>query len=211
MYVIAERAGDGQTPLYESVAWPQTGLKLEYYILVSVVQDSVPDDALLKTYRGSARPERWNHHVDCFTVTVDRSVRLSDFVIAFYTSRLFRVERLLLTIVFRAPSTDAQVHAVAEGSTNSFAIWRVGERTSTQLLMCDRYEKTRSWFRVVPNDNGRTVLQFGSAVAARRDRRTGSMQLRTGFRVLLPFHVLYSKLLLKAATNRVMSFSGHLD
>jgi hypothetical protein len=179
--------------------------------LVSVVQDTVPEDALLNTYQGGARPERWGHHVDCFTVTVDRAVRLTDFVFAFYTSRVFRIERLLLEIVFRAPSTDAQAYSVAEGLTNSFAIWRVGERTATQLLMCDRYERTRSWFRVVPDDDGRTVLQFGSAVAASRDRDTGTMKMSTGFRVLLRFHVLYSRLLLKAATNRVMTYSRNLE
>jgi hypothetical protein len=78
-----------------------------------------------------------------------------------------------------------------------------GERTATQLLMCDRYEKTRSWFRVVSVDGGRTVLQFGSAVAASRRRATGAMSMGWGFRSLMAFHVLYSRVLLGAARRRV--------
>ena len=42
---------------------------------------------------------------------------------------------------------------MADGSGTLFAIWRVGERTTTQLLMCDRFEKTRSWFQVAPMDD----------------------------------------------------------
>ena len=52
---------------------------------------------------------------------------------------------------------------LADGFGTSFAIWRVGERTTTQLLMCDRYERTRSWFCVVPLGGGKTLLRFGSA------------------------------------------------
>jgi hypothetical protein len=171
------------------------------------VQETVPKDALLKTYRGGARPEHWGQHGDCFSVTVDRPVNLADFVFAFYTSRVFRVERLILRLLAGAPSTDAQARAVAEGSGTSFAVWRVGERTATQLLMCDRYEKTRSWFRVSPLDGGRSLLQFGSAVAARRDRRTGVVAMSGGFRLLMGFHMLYSRILLNAAKRGVMKGS----
>jgi hypothetical protein len=173
-------------------------------LLVPIVQEAVPDDALLRTYRGGARPEYWDHHGDCFSVTADRSVNLSDLVFAFYTSRIFRVERLILRLLAGAPSTDAEARAVAQGSGTSFAVWRVGQRTATQLLMCDRYEKTRSWFRVVSLDGGRTLLQFGSAVAAKPDRRTGVVAMGGGFRLLMGFHVLYSRVLLNAARRGVM-------
>jgi hypothetical protein len=65
--------------------------------------------------------------------------------------------------------------------------------------MCDRYERTRSWFRIVPKDGACTLLQFGSAVAAAgAGRRIG------GFRLLLGFHVVYSQLLLHAAKGALM-------
>jgi hypothetical protein len=173
-------------------------------LLGPIVQEAVPDDALLRTYRGGARPERWGHHGDCFSATVDRPVNLSDLVFAFYTSRVFRVERLILRLLAGAPSTDAGARALAQGSGTSFAVWRVGERTATQLLMCDRYERTRSWFRVVPLDGGRTLLQFGSAVAAKPDRRCGLAEMGVGFRLLMGFHVRYSRMLLNAARRGMM-------
>jgi hypothetical protein len=155
------------------------------------------------TYRGGERPERWGRYGDCFAVTVHRVVNLAEFVFAFYSSPVFRIERLMLRVLLGAPSSDSDARAVAEGSGGSFAVWYVGERTATQLLMCDRYERTRSWFRVVPMSGDRTLLQFGSAVAARGvETRPGSRG--GGFRLLLGFHVLYSQALLHAAKLGVM-------
>jgi hypothetical protein len=170
-----------------------------------VLQESVPQDSLLTTYRGGARPDRWGHQGDCFSVAVDRVVSLADFVFAFYTSPVFRIERLILAVVARAKSSDSDARAVAEGLSQEFAIWRVAVRTETQLLMCDRYEKTRSWFRVLPTGGGSTVLQFGSAVAAQRNSQTGAVTMSLGFRWLMGVHVLYSRVLLASARKRLMS------
>jgi hypothetical protein len=166
---------------------------------VLVTREPVTDDALLKTYRGGVRPERWGKYGDCFSVTVDRVVSLADFVFAFYTSPVFRIERLILRVFIGTPSSDSEARALADGSAASFALWYVGKRTATQLLMCDRYERTRSWFRVVALNGGRTRLQFGSAVAAARDDQAGTRALGGTFRLLLGFHVLYSQALLRAA------------
>ena len=161
------------------------------------------DDALLKTYRGGLRPERWGKYGDCFSVTVDRVVSLADFVFAFYTSPVFQIERLILRAFIGAPSSDSEARSLADGSAASFAVWYVGRRTATQLLMCDRYERTRSWFRVVPLNGGKTRLQFGSAVAAARDDQGGAVALGGTFRLLLGFHVVYSQALLGAAKAAV--------
>ena len=167
--------------------------------MFSVTREPVADDALLKTYRGGLRPERWGKYGDCFSVTVDRAVSLADFVFAFYTSPVFRMERLMLRAFIGVPSGDSDARALADGAAASFAVWYVGKRTATQLLMCDRYERTRSWFRVVPLSGGITRLQFGSAVAAARGDRAGTMEFGGTFRLLLGFHVLYSQALLRAA------------
>ena len=168
-----------------------------------MLRQAVPDDALLKTYRGGVRPEFWGAYGDCFAVSVDRIVSLTDFVFAFYTSPVFRIERMILRVFLRARSTDGQARAVAEGSKASFAVWYVGKRTATQLLMCDRYGRTRSWFRVVPLDGGRTLLQFGSAIAAARVGQTGARSISKAFPLLLHFHVLYSQVLLHSAKHGV--------
>ena len=172
--------------------------------MFSIMQENLPQDSLLRTYRGAVHPERWGKYGDCFTVIVDRAVSLAEFVLAFYTSPVFRFERLLLHVFVSASSSDAAALALAEGSASSFAVWYAGERTATQLLMCDRYERTRSWFRVVPMSGDKTALQFGSAIAAIRDSGSARASLGAGFRLLLGFHVLYSKVLLLAAKARVL-------
>jgi hypothetical protein len=167
-----------------------------------ITQEALADDALLKTYRGGKHPQRWGQYGDCFSVQVDGSVTLGEFVFAFYTSPAFRIERWILRVLVGAASSDEEARAVAEGRGETFAVWHVGARTEDQLLMCDRYGKTRSWFRVVPQDSGSTLLQFGSAVAARR-AEAGAMEMSRGFGVLLGFHRLYSRVLLAAARRRV--------
>jgi len=167
--------------------------------MLAITRESVPDDALLRTFRGGAHPERWGRYADCFAVCVDRNVTLAQFVFAFYTSPLFVIERWLLRLLINAPSNRDDARAIADGTSDEFAAWYVGQRTATQLLMCDRYERTRSWFRVEPESGGGTRLQFGSAVAARRGER-GHVPRRAGaFNLLLAFHVAYSRALLRAA------------
>jgi hypothetical protein len=179
--------------------------------MFSITQGAAPGDSLLKTYQGGVHPERWGRYGDCFSVEVARAVSLAEFVFAFYTSPVFRIERWLLRAFIGAPSSDAGARGLADGSAASFAAWYVGDRNATQLLMCDRFERTRSWFRVVALDGGGTLLQFGSAVAAAPGSEPGggpvggpvgepgaAAQSR-GFRLLLGFHVLYSQVLLNAA------------
>jgi hypothetical protein len=164
----------------------------------AVTELCVPDDALLNTYRGGAHPERWGHYADCFALRVDRAVTLGAFTLAFYMSPLFRVERLILRLLAGAPSTDEQIRALAEGRATALAVWTVAERHDDQLLMEDRYGKTRSWFR---------VLQFGSAVAAARSA-AGAAAMGGRFRALLRFHRWYSRALLAAAARKLAGSNG---
>jgi hypothetical protein len=165
----------------------------------AITRESVPEDALLRTFRGGVHPERWGRYADCFAVNIDRNVTLAQFVFAFYTSPLFRLERGLLRLLINAPSSRADARAIADGTSDEFAAWYVGQRTATQLLMCDRYERTRSWFRVEPERDGGTRLRFGSAVAAEPGEKTDVPQRPAAFSLLLWFHVLYSQALLRAA------------
>jgi hypothetical protein len=91
--------------------------------MFSIAREAVPGDALLKTYRGGVHPERWGRYGDCFSVTVDRSATLADFVFAFYTSPLFRIERVMLRALILAPSSDAEARRLADGSAATFAAW----------------------------------------------------------------------------------------
>src|SRR5258708_28245506 len=134
--------------------------------MFSITHEAVPDDALLRTFHGGTHPERWGRYDDCFAVGVDRNVSLAEFVFAFYTSPLFRIERGLLRLLINTPSSRSDARAVADGTADKFAAWYVGQRTPTQLLMCDRYERTRSWFRVAPQSGGGTPPPVGLSLAA---------------------------------------------
>ena len=101
----------------------------------AIAQCPVTEDSLLRTYRGDKHPERWGHYGDCFAVSVGRAVTLGEFVLAFYTSPVFRVERWILRVVAGAASTDGEARALEEGRRQAFAVWTVGARTVDQLLM----------------------------------------------------------------------------
>ena len=170
--------------------------------MFSVTRESVPDDSLLRTYRGSVMPEQWGAYADCFAVKTAGEVALREFVFAFYTSRVFRLEGLILRILLGVSAGRSDALALADGASDKFAAWYVGQRTATQLLMCDRYERTRSWFCAAPDPDGGTRLLFGSAVAAKRDK-TGSPSLGRRFNFLLRFHLVYSQVLLRAAERNL--------
>lgn len=165
----------------------------------SVEREALPDGSLLKTYHGPVHAERWGTYADCFAVTAQGNVDLAAFVYAFYTSPLFRIEGFILRMLLGASSSKAEARSLANGSCGKFAVWYVGHRTLTQLLMCDRYERTRSWFCVGPVEGGNTRLLFGSAVAEKRNQKRAVSPPGGAFRFLLRFHILYSQMLLRAA------------
>jgi hypothetical protein len=167
--------------------------------MAAITREPVPEDSLLRTFGGGAHPERWGRYADCFAVRIERNVTLAQFVFAFYTSPLFRIERGLLRLLINAPSSRADARAVADGTSDKFAAWYVGQRAATQLLMCDRYERTRSWFGVETESAGGPRLLFGSAVAAKRGEKADPPRQPAAFSLLLSFHVLYSQALLRAA------------
>ena len=161
----------------------------------------IPTVALLGKYANSGT------YTDCFAVDIARSVSHAEFVEAFYTGRLFKLERLLLRMFLSKPSTDLQARQLAAGELNEFAAWTVEARTEDQLLLRAIDGRTRSWLMVstteVPSG---TRLYFGSALLP--DRKTGNAS--TGkptmafvFKALLSFHNFYSRALLSAAARRL--------
>ncbi|MDX1556456.1 MAG: hypothetical protein R3212_10555 [Xanthomonadales bacterium] len=158
---------------------------------------TLPDGALLTRYRESG------DYTDCFSTRIDRPVSLAEFIHAFYTTPLFRCERLILKWLVSKPSTDDDVAALASGAAGSFAAWTVEARADDQILLCDFQGNTRSWLMVRPVDES-TDLFFGSAVTAATDQEDGSRKLERRFSILLWFHRAYSVALLKAARKRLL-------
>ena len=130
----------------------------------------------------------------------------AQFVTAFYTTSVFRLERLILKWLLSKPSTDEDARRLAAGTADTFAAWTVEGRGVDQLLLCDVAGRTRSWLMVAAvASSGRTAtrLFFGSAVVPHRNRRTGRHEMGAAFRALLGFHKLYSRILLRAAVARL--------
>ena len=144
-------------------------------------------------------------YVDCFVTDIARPVTHAEFVAAFYTTWLFKLERFVLTWIVAKESTDEEARELARGERTSFAAWTVEARAENQLLVCDFQGKTRSWFMVtpVPGETAGTRLLFGTAIVPVTDPKTGEQRLSTGFRALLGFHKAYSRALLGAARARL--------
>ena len=170
--------------------------------MFSIVSCSIPDDALLNYYRVKGT---WT---DCYVTNIQGSVSRARFVTAFYTSPVFRLERLILKVVASRPSTDSQAEQLATGTSVVFAAWDVEARTYNQLLLSDFSRRTRSWFMAVPvTDSGTlyTRLYFGSAVVPVKNPETGTLAPGRMFRALPGFHKLYSAVLLYAARSRLQA------
>jgi hypothetical protein len=158
----------------------------------------LPPHALLTEYADTGA------YTDCFATEVARTVSHAEFVEAFYTGGMFKVERFLLRVFIAKPSTDRQARQLATGELNEFAAWRVEARAVDQLLLRAMDGRTRSWLMVSAGQApGWTRLYFGSAVVAARNASTGKSSLGFVFRALLGFHTLYSRLLLSAAAARL--------
>lgn len=159
-------------------------------------REPIPEQALHAHY------QRQGAYLDCYATDIDAEVTLAQFVEAFYTSWLFRLERWILGWSVHKPSTDSQAREIARGERADFAAWTAEARGSEQLLMRDFLAATRSWFMVVPQATGARLL-FGSVVTSRRNPRTGQLELGRSYRLLLGFHKLYSRALLAAARSRL--------
>ena len=157
----------------------------------------VPPDSLLQRL-AQAR----HAFADAYAVDVSHAVPLAAFVEAFYTTRLFRLERALLALLGKR-SSDAMARAVARGEGERLAVWTVEAREGDELLMHEDSGATRSWFKAQALPGGGTALWFGSAVVPRRREAGGEPKFSWVFHLLLGFHRAYSRALLAAAVRRL--------
>ena len=166
----------------------------------SIRSQALPPDALLARYAHAGA------FTDCYATEIAGSFSQAEYVEAFYTTAVFRLERQLLAWFVASPSSAAQARQLATGELDSFAAWRVEERSADQLLVTDFAGRTRSWLMVVSNPVGGTPttrLYFGSAVVPIVSAASGRPTMGVVFRALLGFHRIYSRVLLGAARSRL--------
>lgn len=136
---------------------------------------------------------------------IPRRISMSEYVATFYTTPLFKVERKILALFARRPSTDANARELAVGQATRFAAWDVEERANNQLLLCDFRGQTRSWLMVTSIDTSTksTRLYFGSAFVPKSRSADGQPSFGFLFHALSGFHRLYTKALMRAAQAKL--------
>jgi hypothetical protein len=150
---------------------------------------------------------------DCYALQVPMAVTQAQFVEAFYTTPLFKLERWILGLAASRPSTDQEARALAQGRSDTFSAWRVTDRSGGQLLLTDLTGRTSSWLlaespgpsTTASASTSGTRLLFGSAVRPQRRPPGEPPRFGAGFRALLGFHRLYSRCLLRAAARRLLA------
>ena len=168
--------------------------------MFSIEKCPIPANTILEKYATEGS------YVDCYRTEILRRVSLREYIAAFYTTPLFRLERLILSLTVLKPSSDVQARQLAEGTIETFAAWRVEDRRENEILMCDFIARTRSWLMIIPinkGDDTQTQLYFGSAVVPKRNEKTGKPSLGFGYQALLGFHKIYSGLLLYSAKSSI--------
>ena len=165
--------------------------------MFSIEKCSVPADTMLGKYLVNGA------YTDCYMTEISGQVSFPEFIFSFYTTALFKIERLILKLTVAKPSTDAQARQLAHSKTDKFAAWHVEDRSENEILMCDFLGRTRSWFKLIPVSETCTRLYFGSAISSRQNLKTGKPSLAFGFKTLLGFHQIYSILLLYSARSRI--------
>ena len=150
-------------------------------------------------------------YVDCYTTVLRGTVSHAQFVESFYTTLLFKLERLILFVLVAKPSTDEQARELSIGELDKFAAWSVEGRAENQLLMRDFMGHTRSWLMVATEDQEGDVvtrLYFGSVIVPTINKQTGKHELGFAFKVLVPFHKIYTRALLAAAKFSIKNRFG---
>ena len=171
-----------------------------------IKSDPMPSTALLRRYRKSG------FHTDCYSTEIPARVSLEQFILAFYSTKLFKLERFILKWTVSRPSTDAELARLASGDKSEFAAWSVEDRAENQILLSDLQGRTRSWLMtasIATNSGDHTKLYFGSAVVPVLNKKTGEQRLGFAYKALLGFHKMYSVALLSAAAASLVKNSNH--
>lgn len=163
--------------------------------MTPIVANELPEEALLQRYK------REGAYTDCYCMEMDRPVAMHEYICAFYTTPLFKIERGLLALVGKR-STDEGARHLALGRDVRFAAWSVEDRSSHQLLLCDFLGRMRSWLMAEGGPSS-TRLYFGSAVVPKSKSATGEASFGFVFHALFGFHRLYTKALMRAAQAKL--------
>lgn len=157
------------------------------------------EDSFLNVYR------QQRAYTDSYALDFSHGVTLSQYVEAFYSSKVFKIERWLLNCLFNCYANDELAGCLGRGEVSQFSIWTVEMRDDEQLLLCDVFQRTRSWLmcRQSPDPSKGTQLYFGSAVLPKRHSTDGKPVFGCAFHALHGFHHAYSQALLRSTYHKL--------
>lgn len=164
--------------------------------MTTIIASDLPDGALLQRYK------RDGSYTDCYYMDMPRNISMPEYISAFYTTPVFRVERKILALAVGKHSSDEAAYNLAQGHETNFAAWSVEDRSNNQLLLCDFLGRTRSWLMAEPRQS-LTRLYFGSAVVPKSKSAVGKASFGLAFHALYGFHHLYTKALMRAAQSKL--------
>lgn len=173
-------------------------------MFTTIVMTPLPEESMLDIDRKQSGTKIPHIHTDCFSVAIQKTISIEDFVEAFYTSWLFKIERKILALVVNKPSTDAQAIELSIGQRDQFSAWNLEYRDENQVVLADFLGRTKSWLMVQSTEETSTHLYFGSAVIPRLNTDGSLGEPSIVFRLLGGFHLLYSRALLWAASRNLL-------
>ena len=160
---------------------------------MSIQMGEIPAQGLLGRYNLVEHA-----YTDCFKTQIDQSVSFEKYAHAFFTSPVFKLERVLIALTTGKKTTEKSVDDLISGQSNDFAVWQVEDRTDNQILMKVGDGQIRTWL-MSEQDEGHTNMYFGSAILPRNEKGDKGFL----FHALLGFHKLYARTLLWLAKRGV--------
>lgn len=166
-----------------------------------VFESELPSNALSATYKTQGA------FVDCYYSEVAKDISLDEYIQAFYTTPLFKLERSFLSLATFEGASDHDALSLSLGKSDRYSIWTVEGREANQIMMRDFTGNTRSWLMVQKASGGKTGtrLYFGSVVVPKGRTESGQASFGGLFHLLGKFHQIYSKALLTAAYKRLLN------
>jgi len=143
--------------------------------------------------------------VDCYYIDIEKNISLDEYIQAFYTTGLFKLERCLLSLATFTRTKDDEAIELSLGKSDSYSIWTVEGRESNQIMLRDFTGNTRSWLMVKNFDEHEmsTRLYFGSVVVPKNITENKQASFGVIFHLFGKFHQIYSRALLSAAFRKL--------
>ena len=160
----------------------------------------------LPTHALSAPYQEQGAFVDCYYIDIAKDISLDEYIQAFYTTSIFKLERSLLSLAMLKRTKDDEAVELSRGRSDNYSIWTVEGRESNQIMLRDFTGNTRSWLMVEKSSGSEisTRLYFGSVVMPKGKVENVQASFGVLFHLFGKFHQVYSRALLNAAYRKLL-------